>query len=100
MIQTDDLKIRREIMAKQRIELGTLIVALIVLVLLLVFIQNPIALLINSIFAIVLLFLLNLIFNVGIPINIITVLIVAVGGIIGLLLVLLLRFSNLAFYTE
>jgi len=87
-------------MAKQRIELGTLIVALIVLVLLLVFIQNPIALLINSIFAIVLLFLLNLIFNVGIPINIITVLIVAVGGIIGLLLVLLLRFSNLAFYTE
>jgi len=100
MIQTDDLKIRREIMAKQHMELGTLIVALIVLVLLLVFIQNPIALLINSIFAIVLLFLLNLIFNVGIPINIITVLIVAVGGIIGLLLVLLLRFSNLAFYTE
>ena len=87
-------------MARQYIELGTLIVALVALWLLFVFIQNPIALLINSVIAIVILLLLNIIFKVGIPINIITVLIVAIGGVIGLLLILLFRFSNVAFYAE
>ena len=87
-------------MVKQYVELGTLIVALVALWLLFVFIQNPIALLINSAIAIVLLLLLNIIFRVGIPINIITVLIVAIGGIVGLLLILLFRFSNVAFYAE
>lgn len=87
-------------MARQYVEIGTLIIALVALWLLFVFVQNPMALLINSVFAIIILFLLNMIFNVGIPINIITVLVVAIGGIIGLLLILLFRFSNVAFYTE
>ena len=87
-------------MARQYIELGTLILALVALWLLVVFVQNPVALIINSVFAIVLLMLLNIIFKVGIPINIITVLIVAIGGIVGLLLILLFRFSNVAFYPE
>jgi hypothetical protein len=87
-------------MVKQYVELGTLIVAIIALWLLFVFIQSPVALLINSAIAIVILMLLNMIFRVGIPINIITVLVVAIGGIIGLLLILLFRFSNIAFYTE
>ena len=87
-------------MAKQYIELGTLILALVALWLLFVFIQNPMALLVNSVIAIVLLMLLNMLFKVGIPINIITVLIVAIGGLIGLLLILLFRYSNVAFYTE
>ena len=87
-------------MTRQYIEIGTLILALVALWLLVVFIQNPVALLINSVFAIVLLMLLNMIFRVGIPINIITVLIVAIGGVIGLLLILLFRYSNMAFYTE
>ena len=87
-------------MVKQYVELGTLIVALVALWLLFVFIQNPIALLINSVIAIVILLLLNMVLRVGIPINILTVLIVAIGGIIGLLLILLFRFSNIAFYTE
>lgn len=87
-------------MTRQYIELGTLILALIALWLLFVFIQNPIALLVNSAIAIVLLMLLNILFKVGIPINIITVLIVAIGGLIGLLIILLFRFSNMAFYTE
>ena len=86
-------------MARQYVELGTLILALVALWLLFVFIQNPIALLVNSVFAIVLLLLLNMIFRVGIPINILTVLIVAIGGLVGLLLILLFRFSNVAFYT-
>ena len=87
-------------MVRQYVEVGTLIVAIIALWLLFVFIQNPFALLVNSAIAIVLLLLINIIFRVGIPINIITVLIVAIGGIIGLLLILLFRFSNVAFYTE
>ncbi len=87
-------------MARQYVELGTLIIALVVLWLLLVFIQNPIALLFNSVIAILVLLLLNMLFKVGIPINILTVLIVALGGIPGLLLILLLRFSNVAFYNE
>ena len=87
-------------MVKQYVEVGTLILALIALWLLFVFIQNPIALLVNSIIAIVILLLLNMVFGVGIPINILTVLIVAIGGIIGLLLILLFRFSNVAFFTE
>ena len=79
------------------IEVGTLLVALIVLWLLLVFVQNPVALLFNSIIAIVILFLLNAIFGLGIPINIITVLIVAIGGIVGLLLIIILRMMKVAF---
>lgn len=82
------------------IEIGTLVLAILALWLLFVFIQNPMALLVNSAIAFVLLLLVNALFKVGIPINIITVLIVAIGGIIGLLLILLLRFSNIAFRTE
>lgn len=87
-------------MVKRYVELGTLIVALVALWLLFVFVQNPLALLINSVIAIVILLLLNMFLKVGIPINILTVLIVAIGGIIGLLLILLFRFSNVAFYNE
>ena len=85
-------------MAKQYIELGTLILALVVLWLLLNFIQNPIALVVNSIFALALLLILNFVFRIGIPITVLTILIVAIGGVIGLLLILLFRFSNIAFY--
>ena len=87
-------------MVKQYVEVGTLIVALIALWLLFVFVQNPIALLVNSVIAIVILLLLNAVFGVGIPINVLTILIVAIGGIIGLLLILLFRFSNVAFYID
>ncbi|MFH0738101.1 MAG: pro-sigmaK processing inhibitor BofA family protein [Candidatus Micrarchaeota archaeon] len=84
-------------MSSTHIEIGTIVVAIIVLWLLLVFIQNPIALLINSLIAIVIMFLLNAIFGLGIPINIITILIVAIGGIVGLLLIIILRLMKVAF---
>lgn len=84
-------------MSKTYIELGTLVVALIVLYLLLVFFTNPYALIVNSIIAIIVMFLLNAIFGLGIPINIITVLIVAIGGLVGLLLVIILRLLKVAF---
>ena len=84
-------------MSTRHIEVGTVIVALIVLWLLIVFINNPVALIINAIIAFLILFLLNAIFGLGIPINILTILIVAVGGIVGLLLILILRFMKIAF---
>ena len=84
-------------MSKMYIEVGTLIVALLVLWLLLVFIGNPIALIVNSLIAIGILFLLNAIFGLGIPINIITILIVAIGGLVGLLLIIILRLMKVAF---
>jgi hypothetical protein len=84
-------------MSTKYIEVGSVLVALIVLWLLLVFINNPIALIFNSIVAILILFLLNAIFALGIPINIFTVLIVAIGGIVGLLLIIILRLMKVAF---
>lgn len=87
-------------MAKRYIELGTLIIALAVVWLLFGFIQNPLALLVNSVFALVLLLLLDIIFRIDIPISIPTILIVAIGGLVGLLLILLFRFSNVAFCGE
>lgn len=84
-------------MSKTYIEFGTLVVALIALYLLLVFFTNPFALIVNSIIAILIMFLLNAIFGLGIPINIITILIVAIGGIVGLLLIIILRLLKVAF---
>ncbi len=84
-------------MSKNYIEVGSILVALIILWLLLAFIQNPIALIMNSIIAIAIMFLLNAILGLGIPINIFTVLIVAIGGIAGLLLIIILRMMRVAF---
>jgi len=70
---------------------------LVVVLVLLMFIQNPMALLINSLIAILIMFLLNALFGLGIPINIITILIVAIGGIVGLLLIIILRLMKVAF---
>ena len=84
-------------MSKMYIEVGTVLVALVVLWLLLVFVNNPIALIINSLIAIAILFLLNALFGLGIPINLITILIVAIGGIVGLLLIIILRLMKVAF---
>jgi len=84
-------------MSKTYIEVGALIVALIVLLLLIVFIQNPIALIVNSLIAIGIMFLLNAIFGLGIPINLVTILVVAIGGIVGLLLIIILRLMKIAF---
>jgi hypothetical protein len=84
-------------MSRMYIEAGSLLVALIVLVLLLVFINNPVALIINAVIAFFILFLANAFFGLGIPINIFTVLIVAIGGIVGLLLIIILRLMKIAF---
>ena len=55
-------------------------------------------LLINGLVGIVLLFLTNLFVSPPIPINIITVLICAIGGVLGWLIILVLHLLGIAFY--
>ena len=55
------------------------------------------ALIINTILGLILLFLTNLIIEPDIPINIITVLIVAIFGVVGWALLLILHLLGLAF---
>lgn len=79
------------------IEVGALLVALFLLYLLIRFLKDPLYLLANSIFGIVILLLINVFFGLGIPINILSVGIVAIGGLTGLLLILVLHFLGLGF---
>ena len=55
------------------------------------------ALLINAIIGVVLIFLTNLFLSPPIPINLITILISAIGGVIGWLFILVLHLLGVAF---
>ncbi|MGV8084824.1 MAG: pro-sigmaK processing inhibitor BofA family protein [Candidatus Bilamarchaeum sp.] len=79
------------------IELWALLAALFILYLLIRFLKNPLHIIVNSILGILLLLIVNTIFNLGIPINIFSVGIVALGGLTGFLLILLLHFIGLGF---
>lgn len=79
------------------IELGTLLVALFLLYFLIRFLKNPLHIIANSIGGILIFFILNFVFNLQIPINIISVAVVGLGGMFGVFLVLLLHFLGLAF---
>ena len=54
-------------------------------------------LIINAILGVVLLFLTNLVLADEIPINLLSVIICAIGGVIGWLVILLLHLSGVAF---
>jgi hypothetical protein len=55
------------------------------------------ALLINAIIGVVLIFLTNLFLSAPIPINLLTILISAIGGVIGWLFILILHLLGVAF---
>lgn len=55
-------------------------------------------LVINGIVGIILLFLTNLVLQPPIPINLLTVLVCAIGGVVGWLLILVLHLLGIAFY--
>jgi hypothetical protein len=55
-------------------------------------------LIVNGIIGVVLLFLTNLVLGDDIPINVLTVLICAIGGVIGWLIILVLHLLGVAFY--
>ena len=73
-----------------------LLVALVIIYLLFRFLKNPMYIIANSVMGILVFFILN-IFGVGIPINIFSIGIVALGGIPGVVLVLLIHFLGLGF---
>ncbi|MDI6720125.1 MAG: pro-sigmaK processing inhibitor BofA family protein [Methanomicrobiales archaeon] len=73
-----------------------LILAVIVAVVLYWFLRNAISLVVNAIVGVLLLFIANIFLQPDIPINIITVLISAIGGIVGVALILLLYFAGIS----
>jgi hypothetical protein len=73
-----------------------LMVALLIVYLIYRFLKDPIYIIANSIMGILMFLILNL-FGAGIPINIFSVGIVAIGGILGVVLVLLIHFLGLGF---
>jgi len=73
-----------------------LLVALLIVYLLFTFLKNPMYIIANSIMGIVIFVILNLL-GFSIDINIFSVGIVAIGGIPGVVLVLLIHFLGLGF---
>ncbi len=55
---------------------------------------------INAVVGVLLLFLTNLVLSPPIPINLITVLICAIGGVLGWLIILILHILGIAFYVS
>ena len=78
-------------------EIGAILVALFLVFLILKFISEPLVIIINSVIGIVLFFVMNLLFKVGIPISILSVGVAAIGGIFGVILVFLLHVTGLGF---
>ncbi|MBI5223557.1 pro-sigmaK processing inhibitor BofA family protein [Candidatus Micrarchaeota archaeon] len=78
-------------------EILSLVLSLLFLYLFYRFIKGLFFLVIHSIGALLLLFLVNFLFSLSIPISVLSFLVVLFGGIPGLLLILLLHFLNLAF---
>lgn len=73
-----------------------LLVALLIVYVIIRFLKDPMYIIANSIMGIVLFLILNLA-GVGIPINIYSVGIAAIGGIAGVVLVLIIHFLGLGF---
>ena len=78
------------------LEIVGLLVALVIVYLILRFLKDPMYIIANSIMGIIIFFVLNL-FGLGIPIDIFSIGIVAIGGVAGVLLVLIFHFLGLAF---
>lgn len=79
------------------IEIGALLVAFVMLYLLFKLLKKLIYLLANSVMGIVIFLVLNLGFGLDIPINILSVGVVAIAGMTGVLLVLIIHFLGLGF---
>jgi hypothetical protein len=78
-------------------ELGALLIALVVVYLLYRALKNIGYLVANSVMGIIIFLILNFVFGIGIPINLLSVGIVAIGGTAGVILVLIIHFLGLGF---
>ncbi len=79
-------------------ELIVLILVVVLVLILLVVADMLPTLLINAVVGLVLLFLTNLVLSPPIPINLLTILICAIGGVVGWLIILVLHVLGIAFY--
>jgi len=79
------------------IELGTLLAMLFAVYLILRFLRDPGLVISNSILGIIVFFCTDFFFHPGVPINALSIAIVAVGGVPAVLLILLLHFLGIAF---
>jgi hypothetical protein len=79
-------------------ELIVLILVVVLVLILLVVADMLPTLLINAVVGLVLLFLTNLVLSPPIPINLLTILICAIGGVVGWLIILILHILGIAFY--
>ena len=78
-------------------ELATLLVAVVIIYVLWKILEDARQLAVNSIIGIIVFWLLNQFFGLGIPINWLSVLVVALAGIPGVILVLLIHLLGLGF---
>lgn len=79
------------------LEIILIVVAILFVVVLFRALKKIWPLVVNSVFALIVLWLLNAIFKLGVIINIWSILVVAIGGFAGLLLVVLLHILGIAF---
>ena len=79
------------------IELGALLTAFVIVYLLFKALKNVAYLVANSVMGIIIFLILNTVLGIGIPINLLSVGIVAIGGTAGVLLVLIIHFLGLGF---
>lgn len=79
------------------IEIGALILAIFLLYVVYRFLKDPLLMVANSIIGFIALVLLNAVFNLGIAINLWSIIIVALGGIGGVILIVLLHLLGLGF---
>ena len=80
-----------------------LVVLIVVVLVVLVFVWRGFSLthlIGNAILGVILLFLTNLVLQDDIPINLLTVLVCAIGGLVGWLVVLVLHLLGIAFYVS
>ena len=81
----------------------TIILVILVVLAVLIFLRSGeslLGLIINGLLGVVLLFLTNLFVTPPVPINVVTVLICAIGGVVGWLVVLILHILGIAFYVS
>ena len=79
------------------LEIGAVLIALFLLYILYRIVKQLMIIVANSVIGLVIFFLLNLGFGLGIPINIWSLLITGIAGIPGVILILILHFLGLGF---
>ena len=84
-------------MALAVIEISTLVLAIIIAVILYEILENGTQLAMNAVFGILVLLAAKLLFGLQITITLLTILICAIGGIFGALLIIILNYFGIAF---